>query len=471
MRGVRNLVAGLAVLASGTALVVALDPSAELAVPARRSATVAPIDATLSCPESPVDAATRTSVFAVAPNPRHGAGSLRLVPLRPSTTQPLRTQNVPRVRIVEPLSTADGPSVLAVAEGRRAAGATAYQFSVSTGKQESGLAVSGCDRPADQWWFNGVDTVAGTTSRLVLANPSPGIAVVDVLVYGPDGPVRAAGSRGIALAPMSRRSLDLARLAPGLGNAAVQVRTQRGRVVAAIRTTRVDGVTPAGSEWVSPSTPPSTDVVVNGGLGGGGQRVLVIANPGRREALVQVQALSASGPFRPTALRDLQVKPGAVLVTDVASVADGESTSFRLASTVPVTGGVVSTTATARPEFAVSAASPALDAPAVVPVTSGADLTLCASTAARGTGRLEVERVGRSGASLRSDELRVRGGSTACTDVEAAPGLAYVVVSADRADAVHVVATYTGRDGVAAVSVVSGVWRLTRPAVEPAPAG
>lgn len=466
----RDVVAALAVLASGAALVVALDTSSELTVPVRRSATVAPLDATLSCPGSPVDAATRTSVFAVAPNARNGAGSLELRPLGPSTAMPLRTQQVPRVRIVEPLST-DGPGVLAVAEGRRAAGATAYQFSASTRKQASGLAVSRCDRPADQWWFNGVDTEVGTTSRLVLANPSPGIAVADVLVYGPDGPVRAAGSRGIAVAPTSRRSLDLARLAPGLSNAAVQVRTQRGRVVAALHTTRIVGVTPAGSEWVAPSTPPSTDVVVNGGLAGGGQRVLVIANPGGREALVQVQALTTSGPFRPTALSNLRVKPGSVLVTEVTAVVDRASMSFRLASTVPVTGGVVSTTTGARPEFAASASSPLLDAPAVVPVTSGADLSLCANTAERGTGRLEVERVGREGTSLGSEELRVRGGSTACMDVDAASTLAYVVVSADRTDAVHVVATYTGRDGVAAVSVVSGIWSLTRPAVAPAPAG
>lgn len=471
MRWVRDLVAGLAVLASGAALVVALDTSSERTVPVRRSATVAPLDATLSCPESPVDAATRTTVFAVSPSPRNGAGSLQLRPLRAVTAMPLATQKLPRVPLVEELSTADGPSVMAVADGRRAAGATAYQFSVSTGKQQSGLAVSGCDRPAGQWWFNGVDTEAGTTSRLVLANPSPGIAVVDVLVYGPDGPVRAAGSRGIALAPMSQRSLDLATLAPGLGNAAVQVRTQRGRVVAAIHTARIVGVTPAGSEWVTPATMPSTDVVVNSGLVGSGQRLLVIANPGRREALVQVQALVESGPFKPTALGDLRVEPGSVLVTDVAAVADQASTSFRLASTVPVTGGVVSTTTGSRPEFAVSASSPALDAPAVVPVTSGTDLRLCASTAERGTGRIEVERFGREGDSLGSEELRVRGGSTACLDVEATSTPAYVVVSADRADAVHVVATYTGRDGVAAVAVEPGVWSLTRPAVAPAPAG
>jgi len=473
MRWVRDIVAGAAVLASGAALVVAVEPSPELSVPARRPATVAPLDATLSCPGSPAGA--RTSVFAVSPKKRDGAGSLELRSLRPATAAPLRTEEAARVPIVEELSSADGPtaeghSVVAAASGRRAAGATAYQFSVETGTEQSGLAVSGCDRPADQWWFSGVDTDVGATSRLVLTNPSPGIVVADVLVYGPDGPVRAAGSRGIALAPTSRRSIDLATLAPGLGNAAVQVRTQRGRVVAAIHTTRIVGVTPAGAEWVTPSTSPSTDIVANGGLAGGGPRVLVIANPGRREALVEVRALAESGPFRPTSLSELRVKPGSVLVTDVTAVADRASTSVRLTSTVPVTGGIVSTTGGARPEFAVSTSSPALGAPAVVPVASRTDLTLCANTAERGTGRVAIERVGREGVSLGSDELRVRGGSTTCMDVDASPGLAYLVVSADSADAVHAVATYTGRDGVAAVSVVPGLWRLTRPAVAPAPA-
>ncbi|MBA2773596.1 MAG: hypothetical protein H0U36_06075, partial [Nocardioidaceae bacterium] len=345
MRWARDTVAGLAVLASAAALVVAVDPSPELTAPVRRSTTVAPLDVTLSCPGSPADA--RTSVFAVSAKKGDGAGSLELRALRPATAAPLSTEHAARVPIVEELSTANGPTangptangpttnvhnVVAAASGRRASGAAAYQFSVETGTEQSGLAVSGCDRPADQWWFSGVDTDVAATSRLVLTNPSPGIVVADVLVYGPDGPVRAAGSRGIALAPTSRRSIDLATLAPGLGNAAVQVRTQRGRVVAAIHTTRVVGVTPAGAEWVTPATSPSTDIVANGGLAGGGPRVLVIANPGRREALVEVQALSESGPFRPTALRGLRVDPGSVLVTDVTAVADRASTSLRLTS-------------------------------------------------------------------------------------------------------------------------------------------
>ncbi|MGI8899900.1 MAG: DUF5719 family protein, partial [Nocardioides sp.] len=449
MSRVRDVVAGLAVLVCAAALLVAGGTDSSVSVPPRKSATVAPLDVTLSCPESLVDAATTTSVFAVSPNARDGSGSLELSVLQAATARPLGTEEAARVPLVQQLTTAAEPSVLAVAEGRRAAGTTAYQFSTSTGGQRSGLAVSGCDRPADQWWFNGVGTQVGTTSRLVLANPSPGVAVVDVLIYGPKGRVQAAGSRGIPLGPWSRRSLNLARFAPGLSPATVQVRTQRGRVVAAVNTTRISGVTPAGSEWVSASTPPRTDLVVNGGPAGQGERALVIANPGRHEALVQVQAMTSSGPFQPTALADLRVRPGSVLVTDVTAIADRASTSWRLVSTVPVTGGVEATTGAPRPDFAVTGASPALGAPAVVALEPQTALTLCANTAERGTGRVAIERVGPDGASLGREKLLVLGGSTTCRVMDGAAEPAYLVVSADAADAVHVVATYTGRDGVA----------------------
>ena len=142
---------------------------------------------------------------------------------------------------------------------------------------------------------------------------------------------------------------------------------------------RVNGVTANGNEWLAPSQPPDTDIVVNAGDAGPGDQQLVITNPSAREALVQVQVLDTSGPFTPKDLADLRIKPGRTVVKDVSSVTDTSAAALRVTTKQEdsaVIATLVSESATGPVDLATSSSSAPLTGPAVVPVFTDTRLAL-----------------------------------------------------------------------------------------------
>jgi hypothetical protein len=347
---------------------------------------------------------------------------------------------------------ADGaPPVLVVGTGTLSAGLTAAQWQQSHGDNATGISAASCRAPSDDWWFNGVDTAVGFTSTLVLSNPTPAIAVVDLAFYGPDGEISAVGGRGVALAPDSSQS----------------VHADQGRVVAAVRTDHTEGATPKGSDWVPPAPPASTDVVVNAALPGQAQS-LAITNPGTRQALVQIRVIDADGQFVPTGLGDVQIPPGAVVTKDLAPVTSGDASAVHLTSTVPVSGATITTSTRNAEDFAVVGSSATLDEPAVVPVVPGADLSLVFAGRDRTTSTLAIDCFDAAGASLSHDELRAPGSTLTTWTAPATKKAAVVVVTVESGSGVQGVAQYDGKLGVAALPVLSGTYTVTRPAVSAA---
>lgn len=461
------VVATAAVVVAVASVVVVAREDVDVSNSRATASVVPPTDIGLSCPESPPDNATTTRLFTVAPDDATTDGRLTVETLAAAPVV-IGSTDVPRVPLDTQLEGADGPSALVKAKGGLAPGTTAYQYSTSQGPRRSGVAISGCAEARADWWFNGVDANTGATSRLVLTNPAPGIAVVDVLIFGQQGAVAAPGSRGIALAPYSRQSVDLSRFAPGVESATVQVRATPGRVAAAIATMKVQGATPVGTDWIAAADPPATNLVVNGGLPGPGSQQLTLTNPGSREALVQGEALASSGPFRPTAIADLTVPPRSVVVTDITDIADESSTALHLTSTVDITAGVVSTVSRPRPEFASSTTGGELTKhPAVAPVLQGLRTTLCFAMAARSGAGVNVARLNSDGEEIRTESLRIKGGATTCRALASKRRTAYALISTDAPEAIQAVAHYTGRRGASTVAITPGEWEVYRLAVGP----
>ncbi len=428
----------------------------------------------LSCPESPANRRESTSMFAVAPpggqtTGDRANGSLIASPLSSSARDAVGTSDEVGVPVSTPLRRADKPSITVTGKGGLAAGAFAGQESVFDDQRVSGLAVSACQQPADSWWLNAVDTSVGSTARLVLSNPTPAVAVVDLKFYGPDGPVNAVGARGIPLAPHSRDSVDLARFAPGLDGLTLHVLAERGRVTAAVNVSRVNGATPAGNDWISPADEPSTDLVVNAGDGGPGDQRLVVTNPGRRDALVQVRVLGESGPFTPTGLKDLEIKPSRSRMLNISGITDSTSAALNVTSTVEVTAATVSERSRNPLDFTVTTSSPALREPAVVPVFSGTTGTLAFTTVKDGGGRVELEMYDDNGDSLGTEPVNVRAGATAIWSDKLPRRTAYLVVTVRDGAGLQGVVTYHNGAGLASMPIVSGEWTVSRPAVRPAP--
>src|SRR5262249_30349863 len=157
------------------------------------------------------------------------AGDLTALRLDPDAAKTIDHTDKAGVVLSSPLTAGDGPAAVVMGEQGLAPGATAAQISVEKDKSHAGLSASGGLARADSWWFSGVTTTIGSTSRIILTNPTPAISVADLHLYGPKGPITAVGARGIALAPESATSIQLSRFAPGLQAMTVNVEATTGR--------------------------------------------------------------------------------------------------------------------------------------------------------------------------------------------------------------------------------------------------
>lgn len=173
-----------------------------------------------------------------------------------------------------------------------------------------GLAAANCQRPGNDLWLLGANTTIGQTALLNIYNPSSTPATVDLELFGADGPIDAAGSRGILVPPGKSESVVLGGLAPDRGQLAVHVHSTGGSVTTNIQQSALRDLVPGGVEYLSPGSGPSTRQVVTGvrvqgedaaseisGQAGyaSASPVLQLAVPGTTEAVVKVQVFGPDG--------------------------------------------------------------------------------------------------------------------------------------------------------------------------------
>ncbi len=481
----RSSAAAAAVLLAAAGAVVAADGQEPLpAQPSVRPRQVPVTAATLSCPPAPGAAGSTTTLFAVgrgATATSAGTPKLRLMRGTGAGGRLVAATSVPGVPLRVALPPAGGqqggqppvrsaqPGALVTATGALAPGLMAAELSTYRGNRVSGTAATSCAVPRGQWWFNGVATTVGTTTTLDITNASPGIAVIDVQIFGPGGLVSTDGAHDVAIAPRSQQRLDLAGLAPGRPALTLHVTATRGTVSAAVSTTRLDALTPTGSDWVPPSTGPARTVVVDAGVARATSQRLVITNPGSRQQLVSVRFLDPTGAFVSTGLADVQVPPGSVVVKDITSITRHRPSAVELSSATPVTGAVLSRLSGPRADFAVSGVSERLTDPAVVPRTDGATLTISVTASTPGVRTVHVRTIGRSGSPLGDHRLIVHGATTTSWTLPTGSAASYLVIRSDDGAALQAVATYAGPGGIAQLPVLPGRWTVIQPVVVPSP--
>jgi hypothetical protein len=171
-----------------------------------------------------------------------------------------------RVSTIDGPGGADGEAAAVTVEplgGQSAAADTVSVYSAADGDL-AGADATSCITPSHEHWLTGAATAVGTTAVLVLSNPSASASTVDLGLYGAEGPVEAAGTAGIVLAPGQTRSLVLGGLAPDEEHLAVRVSAQGGAVGAFIQQHRLSGIVPGGVDVIQPTAAPAPRVVMPG---------------------------------------------------------------------------------------------------------------------------------------------------------------------------------------------------------------
>ncbi|MEG9247386.1 DUF5719 family protein [Arthrobacter sp. Soc17.1.1.1] len=159
----------------------------------------------------------------------------------------------------------DAPSLFrAQPQGGLTPVAAATSTYTATDGDLRGLAASGCQAPSNDFWLLGASTTVGSSAVLMLTNPTGTPAAVTLELFGQDGPLEAAGTRGQLVAPGETRRIVLAGLAGNQDQVAVRVRSDGGRVTGVIQQSLLRGLTPGGVELLSPTAPAGITQVVPG---------------------------------------------------------------------------------------------------------------------------------------------------------------------------------------------------------------
>jgi hypothetical protein len=292
----------------------------------------------------------------------------------------------------------------------------------------SGLAATTCPVAGTERWFAGLGARATRGSVIELVNPDRGVAVVDVDVWSPSGPVEVGALRGVSVPGRSVVRLDLSDEVPTRRTLGARVVVNRGRVAASVRD-REDPIARGRElvDWLPGQAEPAEDSLVTGLAAGGGSRNLMLVNPGEDEARVRLQLVSEESTFSPTGVEEVRVPAESFRRVALGwlgpEVGEG-ALGLRVTSTQPVAASVRSVIGG---DLVTAAPSPGVESTggAVLP-GSGVDDARLVLAGADAEGQVRVVARAAGGRELLSRRVAVAPDRATEIDLPAAAGLVTV---------------------------------------------
>ncbi len=253
-----------------------------------------------------------------------------------------------------------------------------------------GLGVAACAEAVRDSWIVGGSTDIGSTSLLLLSNPTSVLATVDVTVSGESGLIDAPGAAGILVQPGEQRVIALAGLAPNVKSPVLHVQSRGGQVAAALEQSSIRGIEPGGVEIIGTTASPATEQTIAGvrattavtddavttgeGFNADTPSVRVFV-PGDIAATVQLGVTSTDPAIEGTSTQ-VQVEPGIVTEVPLSPLAVG-SYSVQLRSDEPIVAAArTATVGAAGKDFGWFSASAPLEGDFSVAVAAGPSPTL-----------------------------------------------------------------------------------------------
>lgn len=228
------------------------------------------------------------------------------------------------------------------ADGTGAAAVVADQSRLISGGVLRSLFTAPCLAPQTDTWITGADGRVGYTDTLVLANPGTTVANLTVTVWSAKGRLEPPKLQSYTVNPRSAQLLAVSRYAPDGALLTLHIHANSGRVATAVLDRRVSGIEPTGLDWIPPTQPPATEVVVPGYLGGPGPRHLILGNPGDRDATVTLRLSTKSGNFAPAGHQTVVVRAGHTADVDLTSTLAGSPGAALVHSDQPLTAAGLS---------------------------------------------------------------------------------------------------------------------------------
>jgi uncharacterized protein DUF5719 len=406
------------------------------------AARTRPVEASrLVCPHL----VTRTSghvaistIVGAATPVAHDAGpgtvSLRRasVPLRRAATTILRSGGHAWLRYA---SGDEGAVALTATGSRIAPGFVADQVTRRDNGAYRGLDSTACTPTTGSAWAIGGATTVGIHTLLYLTNVDPGPAAADINLFGPRGQVSDPNGHGIVVQAHSTEVVDVSTLAPNVSRLLIHVIVRAGHLAVAVNRQDQRAATARGVDFLPLVTGPARSSVVPGIVGGSGDRVLYLGNPGPLDASAQVGLVERHATFVPKGLAHVDVPAGTVIAVALTHPLTGGPAAAVITADRPLVAGaemITSPGVGGVEETAWTAAAPPLTGTTAVVANDvthrNAYLFL---SAPKGAAKVRVTRMPGVGAGGgRSQTVAVSAGHTVAIDLHGlAGGGKYVAVA------------------------------------------
>lgn len=233
---------------------------------------------------------------------------------------------------------------------------TASVASATAAGDLQGVAAAGCQSPGISQWLVGGSTELGTSTRLVLQNPSRTPATVTITVWGAGGELDLAGPATYLVPPSSQVSTLIEGLAAEQRRIAVHVSSTGALVTAYLQHNVLDGLTPRGVDFVVPGDEPATAQTLVGlaveasDISDAGVASLRLLAPGESGGTASIRVLGADGQHVLRGAETVDLAAGEVTDVSLSGLPAGRY-SVVVQSDVPVVAGAQTTrTGTADPD-------------------------------------------------------------------------------------------------------------------------
>lgn len=245
--------------------------------------------------------------------------------------------------------------VRSVATATQDAAAYASTASVTSAGDLRGLAAAACQEPGITQWLVGGGTELGTTTELVLSNPSRTPATVTLDLWGGGGELILAGPSTYLVPPGGQVTTLLGGLAAEQNRLVARLSASGALVTAYLQHTVLDGLTPMGVDYVvAGAEPASAQVltavkVVASEVTDTDVTLLRVLAP-EAAGTASIRVLGADGQQVLRGAETIELPAGAVTDVSLAGLPAGTYTVVVQSDTEVVAGALITRTGTPDPD-------------------------------------------------------------------------------------------------------------------------
>lgn len=244
----------------------------------------------------------------------------------------------------------------------------------------TGFAASACRAPALESWIVGGDTGVGESDILLLANPTDAAATVELTVFGATEPVTPPGYGALAIPPATQVAVPLAGVAGAEAAPVIRVTATGSPVRAALQSSLVRTLDPAGLDRQSAVTSASRQVfagvVVTEEAAGGDGAPVILRLLGRSGGTASITATPEGETVSDTAPIEVPYEADRPVSVELGDLPAGRYT-VTVSASEPVVAAAWQTTGFGQGvDFAWQTPSPEVTTPTLVAVPDGPEPTL-----------------------------------------------------------------------------------------------